>query len=118
MTYASWPSSLPQYVFEQGYSEKLNDQVVESSVDSGPPKVRRRYTKQIRTFAMTIRLSPTQKQTFEGFWQDTLLGGSLPFDWVHPLTRDAMSFRFRIPAPQMTSVGGTDTLVSFTLESM
>lgn len=118
MSNPSWPGSLPQYVLEQGYSEKLNDQAVESSVDAGPPKVRRRFTKQVRTFAMTVRLSPSQKETFEGFWQDTLLGGTIPFDWVHPLTRSITTFRFRQPAPQMASIGGTDTMVSFTLETV
>jgi hypothetical protein len=114
----TWPSSLPQYVFEQGYSEKLNDQTIESSVDSGPPKIRRRYTKQIRTFTVSMRLTPTQKATFETFWQTTLAGGSLPFDWVHPLTREATTFRMRRPAPQMSSVGGSDTMVGFTMETV
>lgn len=118
MSNAAWPSTLPQYVLEQGYEEKLNDQTIETPMDVGPPKVRRRYTKQFRTFSLTVRLSPEQKATFESFWQDTLAGGSLPFDWVHPLTRDAMTFRFRAPAPKMGSVGGTDTMVSFTLQSV
>lgn len=114
----TWPGTLPQFVFEQGYQEKLNDQTLESTVDVGPPKIRRRYTKQIRSFTVQMRFTPTQKATFEGFWQDTLLGGSLPFDWVHPLTRASTSFRFRKPAPSYTSIGGSDSIVSFSMETV
>jgi hypothetical protein len=118
MANATWPGTLPAYVFEQGYSEKLNDQTLESSVEVGPPKIRRRYTKQIRSFTVQMRLTVDQKATFEGFWQTTLLGGSLPFDWVHPLTRSSTTFRFRKPAPSFTSIGGADSVVSFTMETV
>ena len=118
MANASWPGTLPQYVFEQGYTEKLNDQSIESSVDVGTPKIRRRYTKQIRTFTVQMRLTPTQKTTFETFWQTTLAGGSLPFDWVHPSTRTAQTFRLRKPAPSFSSIGGIDSIVSFTMETV
>lgn len=114
----SWPSTLPQFVFEQGYSEKLNDQVLESKMTSGPPKIRRRFTKQIRTFTMEMRLTPDEKATFETFWQSTALGGSKSFDWVHPLTRAATEFRFRLPAPSFSSVGGSDSIVRFTVETV
>lgn len=118
MSNGTWPGTLPQFVFEQGYSEKLNDQTQESTVDVGPPKIRRRFTKQIRTFTVQMRFTPTQKDTFEGFWQDTLLGGSMPFTWVHPLTRVSTVFRFRKPAPSFTSIGGADSIVSFTMETV
>lgn len=118
MANATWPGTLPQYVFEQGYTEKLNDQTLESAVDVGPPKIRRRYTKQIRSFTVEMRLTQTQKATFEGFWQDTLLGGSAPFDWVHPLTRAATTFRFRKPAPSFSSIGGADSIVRFSMETV
>jgi hypothetical protein len=118
MSNATWPGTLPTHVFEQGYSEKLNDQTLESTVDVGSPKIRRRFTKQIRTFSVQMRLTPTQKTTFEGFWQTTLLGGSLAFNWVHPLTRASTTFRFRKPAPSFSSIGGSDSIVSFTMETV
>ena len=118
MPNATWPGTLPQFVFEQGYSEKLNDQTMESSVEVGPPKIRRRFTKQIRTFTIEMRFTPTQKETFETFWQDTLLGGSMPFDWVHPLTRASTTFRFRKPAPSYSSIGGSDSIVRLTMETI
>lgn len=114
---AIWPSSLPQYVLQEGYSEKLNNQTIESQVDSGPVKVRRRYTKQIRTFEVSILLTQSQFADFETFWQTTLAGGSLTFDWVHPLTRATLTFRFRNPAPSYVNVAGQYVRASFKLET-
>jgi hypothetical protein len=112
---AIYPSTLPQFVLEQGYSEKFQNQTIESSMDSGPMKSRRRFTKAIREFSITLQLTAAQKATFEDFWLTTLRGGSLPFEWVHPLTRTVMSFRFKNPAPQFSVIGGVYTRVSFTL---
>jgi hypothetical protein len=112
---ATWPATLPEFVLEQGYSEKFQNQTIESAMDSGPMKSRRRFTKAIREFSITLQMTTAQKAIFETFWLTTLRGGSLPFDWVHPLTRVVMSFRFKNPAPQYGVVGGIHTRVSFTL---
>lgn len=116
MPNATWPNTLPAYVLESGFQERLQDQVVESQMDSGPAKIRRRFTKAIRFFACQMLMTPEQTTTFETFWQTTLKGGSLPFDWVHPRTRAATTFRFRSPAPTYSVVGGINVVASFTLE--
>lgn len=114
---AIYPSSLPQFVLQEGFGEKLNEQTVESQMDTGAVKVRRRFTKQIRRFNIVQQLDESQLATFEDFWQNTLQGGSLPFDWVHPLTRVSMTFRFRNPAPAYVNIGGVYTRVAYTLET-
>jgi hypothetical protein len=117
MTSAVWPSTLPQYVQESGYGETIQDQAIESSVESGPAKIRRRFTKSIRRFQCVMYMTPSQADTFENFWQNTVKGGSLSFSWVHPRTRQAAVLRFRNPAPQLSTMGGGATVVySFTLE--
>ncbi len=116
MPNASWPGTLPSYALEGGYQERFQDQTIESQMDTGPAKIRRRFTKAIRFFSITMLMTPSQVDTFETFWNTTLKGGSLPFDWLHPRTRAAMSFRFRKPAPSYTVIGGTNVQVSFTLE--
>lgn len=112
----TWPSSLPAYMVEGGYQEKFQDQNVESQMDSGPAKIRRRFTKAIRYISCTLNLTASQVSDFETFWQTTCKGGSIPFDWVHPRTRSATTFRFRNPAPSYSVYGGTNVAVSFTLE--
>ena len=47
MANPTWPASLPQYVQEGGYQETLQDQTVESNMETGPAKIRRRFTKSI-----------------------------------------------------------------------
>lgn len=112
----TWPNTLPQYVLESGYSEQIQDQTIESQMETGPAKIRRRFTKSLRQYQMSLYMTAAQAVTFESFWQSTVNGGSLPFDWVHPRTRAAATFRFRNPAPQITSVGGVNAIVSFNLE--
>lgn len=116
MANPTWPASLPQYVQEGGYQETLQDQTVESNMETGPAKIRRRFTKSIRKFQISMLMTPAQATAFEAFWQDTVKGGSIPFDWVHPRTRAAATLRFRNPAPQFSTVGGTNVNVSFNLE--
>lgn len=112
----TWPATLPQYVQEGGYQETLQDQTVESQVEAGPAKIRRRFTKSLRRFSVSMLMTAAQATAFETFWQTTVRGGSLPFDWVHPRTRAATTFRFRNPAPSFSSVGGVNVMVQFTLE--
>lgn len=113
----TWPGTLPQYVQESGYREEIQDQTVESAMDTGPAKIRRRFTKSLRKFTISMQMTAAQVTTFETFWQTTVAGGSLSFDWVHPRTRAAATMRFRNPAPAITTIGaGASSVVQFTLE--
>lgn len=114
---AIWPATLPEYVLQDGFGESLNQQTIESQPDTGSPKVRRRYTKVVRKFDITIQMTQAQKATFETFYHDTLDGGSLTFDWVNPLTREAATFRFRNPPPKYGVIGGTYVRAQFTIET-
>lgn len=105
MTRPIWPPSLPQYVQEGGYNEKLPDQKIESTMDSGPPKNRRRFSTNWRPFAFSIKMTPEQAVVFEYFYETTLLGGTLAFDWVHPRTRVAAVMQFRKPSPSVRPEG-------------
>jgi len=115
---AIWPTTLPAFTLEDGYNETLNDQTIESQNDTGNAKIRRRYTKLIQTFDVTLQMTQAQRDTFLTFWQTTLAGGSLTFDWVHPLTRSATTFRFRKPPPAFSSVGGALVRCRFKIETV
>jgi hypothetical protein len=113
----AWPNTLPAYVQEGGYSEQIQDQTIESQMDAGPAKIRRRFTKSIRRFRVSMQMTPAQTDAFETFWQTDCRGGSVPFTWVHPRTRTAATLRFRNPAPQISTLGGgTSNVVSFEVE--
>lgn len=113
----TWPVTLPQFVQESGYREEIQDQTIESAMDTGPAKIRRRFTKSIRRFTISMQMTAAQVTTFESFWQTDCKGGSISFDWVHPRTRQAATLRFRNPAPAIQTVGaGASSVVQFTLE--
>jgi len=102
---------------EGAFSERIQDQTIESQMDTGPAKIRRRFTKSLRTFSIQLMMTPAQTTTFESFWQNDCKGGSIPFDWVHPRTRAAATLRFRNPAPTIQSTGsGAANVVGFSLE--
>ena len=114
---STWPTSLPQYVLEEGFSERIQDQNIETPMDVGLAKVRRRFTKTLRTLSCTLQLTAAQRTDFETFWGVTCAGGSLPFTWKNPITQATVSMRFRSPAPAYTSLGGgAASRVSFTVE--
>jgi hypothetical protein len=110
-----WPASLPEYVLEGGYSEQLPRNTVETEMESGLPKVRRRFTKVFRKFQATMILDQSQAVVFEAFYFTTCASGTIPFEWVHPRTRAPMSLRFTQPPPSFTPFGGHYVRVSFAL---
>jgi hypothetical protein len=112
---AVWPAGLPQYVQERGYREDLPDQTVESQVDSGPPKVRRRFTKNFRAIQASIQCDAEQDEIFDYFYNTTLEGGTQPFLWLNPVRQALALFRFRRPAPVKTVFGGINVAISMNL---
>lgn len=101
----AWPADLPQHVREEGYAEHPQDTTIRSPMDAGPAKVRRRFTAPIDTFDIEMILTPAQAETLREFCRDTLAGGSLEFDWLHPRTQEAVTMRFLAP-PELSPADG------------
>lgn len=110
-----WPTQLPEYVLENGYNEQFPKNTVETEMDAGPPKARRRFTKIFRKFQVQMIMTDYQAAVFEGFYYTTCNSGTDSFDWVHPRTRDAMTLRFTQPPPSFQPYGGKYVRVSFSL---
>lgn len=79
MTIPVWPSTLPQRVLRDGYSEKLRDGRMFSRTQSGPGKVRRRYSSAVLPVSASLIIDEAQKARFERFWIEETAGGVLPF---------------------------------------
>ncbi len=104
---ASWPVSLPQQQF-LGLQIQYEPNVLEFEVDAGPAKRRRRSSKG-RTYLRTdIELRGDQLAVFETFYDTTLVSGTLAFDWTHPATDAAASFRFQRKPAWTLVVPATD----------
>lgn len=111
----TWPATLPQLLLKQGYDEQRASAVVRSSNDTGPAKVRRRYTAAATNINGTIRVSAAQKAALDSFFITDLMEGSLSFDWVDPISQAAASFRFLSP-PHITPAGGVTFNAALQLE--
>jgi hypothetical protein len=97
MANASWPPGLPQLVAVEGYDEAPPDLTVRTQMDAGPAKVRRRFTAGVRALSLQLDLDSAQVETLDVFFDATLQGGALAFDWVHPRTQAAATLRFVRP---------------------
>jgi hypothetical protein len=102
---------------QQGFREQLPDMLLETTMEAGAPKARRRFTTDYRQISASIAMTAAQRATFETFFITTTQGGSLPFDWVDPVTQTAATFRFRKPVPQF-GIRGETHIASFALEKI
>lgn len=112
-----WPSALPK-AEARGYTESPPDSRIFSEMDMGPPKVRRRFTAQIRPYEITIQMTKTELETFDAFFTVTTQGGSLPFDFPNPRGAGTIQARFGRTPPQYSSFNGGYCVVSFALEKL
>lgn len=54
-------------------------------------------------------MTPTQYNTLIDFYDNTLFGGSQPFDWIHPLTGAAASVKFDLSVEDDIQIAGIIT---------
>jgi len=116
MTNPVWPATLPQEPLAQGFNERAPDTVIRSAMEAGPPKVRRRFTAGIRLIDCQVRLTPAQVETLDSFFDSTIAGGALSFDWKHPRTGAAVTYRLVEPPSYTPVARGTLWQASLRLE--
>jgi|TARA_R110000851_G_scaffold91621_1_gene199973 hypothetical protein len=114
-----WPASLQDKVNTGGYSLSLGDTVIRSKMDVGPVKTRRRNTRGVDDHAISIWVTGAEYTTLITFYKTTTAGGTLPFEFEHPITKVLTDFRFNGP-PKFVPVGsnGIDFQVSMSWEEL
>ncbi len=116
MATITWPPGLPQKPL-LGWSEKLPEATIRTDTDSGPAKLRRRFTAATRDVSLPMALTETEATILDDFYVDDAKMGSLRFDWTHPRTGVATEFRFREP-PNLTEPANGLYNVTLALEIM
>ena len=77
----TWPPTLPQAPLVERFRAGIGDTRVRSSMAQGPAKVRRTTTAGVGAYTIPLVLTAAQLLVLIDFYEDTLEGGSLPFDF-------------------------------------
>ena len=96
-----WPSTLPQWLERDGFNEQEMDGVLHTSMETGAPKARPRYTATVVNITGMLKLTRADYDTLKAFYT---ANRATPFNWIHPVTGDPASMRFKSP-PAYTSAG-------------
>jgi hypothetical protein len=94
---ALWPVTLPQVLLVEGFSASPPQNFISTPMEVGPPKRRRRDVAAAYPVVGTIIVDRQQLGILWTFYRSVLKDGSLPFDWVDPMTRNACTYLFKEP---------------------
>lgn len=111
----AWPSGFQDRLNVESFQFAIGDTLIRSEMETGPKKVRRRFTKAIDKFSCSMTLTRSQYATFRNFYDVTLNAGSLPFTYKHPLTDVNTDFIFS-KTPTLTMLGGTHVVLNMEWE--
>lgn len=102
----TWPSTLPQQLELAGLTVQEAETRIATNTDTGPGKVRNRFTAGVQPVTGAVTLTSAQLATFETFYRSTLQRGTLSFTWVHPDTGATATLAFqRNQVPSKTRLG-------------
>lgn len=96
-TSAVWPAQLPKAPRVFSYRQTSPRVVVRSQTDAGPAKVRRRTTAGSETCDIELVLTRQQVALLKQFFNVSVAGGSLEFEWKHHQTGNPIAYRFLEP---------------------
>ncbi len=90
-----WPVDLAASdIRETGTETGRFPNSLRTPTDGGAAKKRRRYTATVLTRRIPCEITGAQKAIFEAFYETTIAGGSLEFEWVDPEDGATKNFRF------------------------
>ena len=114
-----WPSELQEKLNQASFGLNIGETTIRSSVEVGPAKVRRRFTKGVDQLSCSIDLEREDYETFRLFFDTSLDGGTKTFDYIDPfsLTSETEEYRF-IEPPKITIIGGNWFRVAMTWEKL
>lgn len=113
----AWPVSLQQLVNTDSFSLKVGETALRSDMDTGPQKIRRRFTKSVDIYSVSINVTSDEWETLYEFFDVDLNGGVNAFEFNDPITQEPREFRF-LAAPEIRPLGGVVFQVSMQWERL
>jgi hypothetical protein len=100
-----WPPNISEAFTSDAFTETPQEVTIRTDMDTGPPKVRRRFINPVRTYECNIVLrDAAEYQSLRDFYYITCQGGTDTISMAHPITGAMLLFRFA-SAPVFTALG-------------
>lgn len=111
-----WPIDLPQDPLTAGYSDVERSTTIRSDMGYGPAKVRRRAIVPMRDITYQFLMSQAQVASLNTFYDTTLKGGTLTYDFEDYINGGSVELRMK--TPPVTQPSGPDFSVRLFVEVM
>jgi len=111
-----WPVGVPKGILIDGAVDSFPDGRIRTGTDTGPGKTRLRNTTAVRRLNGDIIMSTSQLQLFRTFVTTTIMGGSLPFHFVDPITNVDVLCQFGETLPTWIALSADKYRVTLNLE--
>lgn len=117
MAAIDWPGSLP--LPEAGaLQEAYVPPFVDDQAQVGAARRRKRFTRSLRSFSMTLFLTADERDVLETFIENTTDGGTEIFNWTHPTKGTVYEVRFGATLPSYAHVQVKFWRASFSLDEV
>lgn len=95
MSSPSWPAGggFPTAFQIASLNDTPYKPVVQTTMQTGPKKIRQEDDVTFKTWTGTIILNPTTLATFEDWVRNTINFGATPFVWKDPVTQASTTYR-------------------------
>ena len=101
----TWPVALQQKLNVDSFQYNFGKTTIRTEVDTGPAKVRSRFTDAVDTYTCSVLLTFAEVEIFKTFYKTTLNNGVNQFLFDDPFTEDQTAFRF-VEDPTIRPLGG------------
>ena len=90
----TWPVAVNTDIITNGFSQKARENTIRSKVEAGLDKLRNRYTTPIVDSSVNLVVTFAEYTALEAFYNTTLQGGVLTFNFTDPADSTEYEYRF------------------------
>ena len=110
-----WPGTAPQYA--ASWEQQSQPVTIRSNMDVSFPKVRRRYTKAMNQYRVSMVGTKAQGAAVESFFELECQGGVNFHTFLHPFEGTMQTFRF-IEAPTISNLSSQAVTINMAWEQL